>query len=72
MRKPHGRGLRALLTASGCAPEDAWYVGNEPKDIQVARDAGLRSVLLCAAPDPPDYGQTRTVRTLAEIPERVG
>ena len=67
VRKPASRGLRQLLVASGCSPMPAYYVGNEGKDIAAALGAGMRSILLAPAGDAPDYGQTHTVSSLAEV-----
>ena len=41
--KPDPRGLAALLAALGAAPQDAWYVGDMPLDVEVARGAGCRA-----------------------------
>lgn len=67
VRKPASRGLRHLLAASGCALQPAYYVGNEGKDVAAALGAGLCSILLAPAGDAPDYGQTHTVSSLAEV-----
>ena len=67
VRKPASRGLRQLLSASGCPPQPAYYIGNEGKDVAAALGAGMRSVLLAPAGDAPDYGQTHTVSSLAAV-----
>ena len=49
-------------------PEDCVMVGDSvPRDIKGAAAAGMRKVLVCAKPQPPDAGQDWTVRTVAEL-----
>jgi len=66
-RKPLGQGLNLLLQRSGQSAKSAYYVGNEQKDIQAATSAGIQSILLVKGSAIPDYGQTFTVHSLAEV-----
>lgn len=66
--KPDGAIFAAALRIARVAPEDAWHVGDTPEaDVDGARAAGIRPILIArgahaAAPD----GVT-TVRTLSEL-----
>lgn len=66
-RKPATATLAALASALGATPETLVYVGNEEKDIAVARAYGCQSVLLDRAAANPAWGQTLTIRTLSEL-----
>ena len=66
-RKPDSKGLRQLLRASECSGNRAYYVGNERKDMEAALSAGMQGILLSSKLSFPDYGQTQSVRSLAEV-----
>lgn len=38
------KAMRRIVDGYGMKPEDAWYVGDEVRDTEAARDAGLRSI----------------------------
>ncbi len=38
------RGLRNILRRSGVKPQDAWYIGDEARDVDAAHRIGLRAV----------------------------
>jgi len=77
-RKPAPNGFLALATALDTPPHRMLYVGNEPKDIQGARAAGMRPILLAretrdaAAATIPDYGQESTISSLSLLPALCG
>jgi len=66
-RKPHAAGFHALAEALGVRPEAMLYIGNEAKDIQGPREAGVAAILIDREGHAPDYGQTRSVRSLLEL-----
>jgi len=66
-RKPDSKGLRQLLKSSGCSRDRTYYVGNEQKDMLAALSAGMQGILLSSKFPVPDYGQTHSVRSLAEV-----
>jgi putative hydrolase of the HAD superfamily len=66
-RKPAPATLAALATRLGCDPADMVHVGNERKDVDVARAVGCRAVLLDRGGRRPDWGQHRTIRSLDEL-----
>lgn len=70
-RKPNGNGLRQLLALSGANGSNAFYVGNEEKDMEAACHAGINGILLSQKERMPDFGQRYTVRTLAEVAKTV-
>lgn len=43
--KPHPDTLMLALAQTGLGPDDAWYVGDDPRDIVAAQAAGMRSVV---------------------------
>ncbi|MDQ8020514.1 MAG: HAD family hydrolase [Moraxellaceae bacterium] len=66
VRKPSGEGLRRLWREAG-APARACYVGNEEKDMQAARAAGMAGVLVSSSREAPDYGQHQTVTDMQAL-----
>ena len=65
-RKPAAQTMTALAARLGCACADFAYIGNERKDIDAARAAGSRAVLLDRKGARPDWGQSITLGTLDE------
>jgi len=65
-RKPHAKGFMALAKALNRAPARMIYVGNEKKDVEGARSAGLVAVLLDREGGA-EYGQHHALSTLAEL-----
>jgi putative hydrolase of the HAD superfamily len=70
-RKPHKKGLRQLLRLSNCSEKSAYYIGNEPKDVEAANSAKMHSILFSPSSSTPNCGQTHTVSSLAEVAELV-
>ena len=66
LRKPHPNGLRRLISDFGVEPHDAYYIGNERKDIVCAKNAEISSVLYTRSSDL-DYGQDHTLCNLKEL-----
>jgi len=66
-RKPHPAGFEHLAEQLGVPCSRVIYVGNEQKDMQGARRAGCRPVLLCRTGEAPAWGQWRTIRSLDEL-----
>jgi putative hydrolase of the HAD superfamily len=66
-RKPEPAGYRALANRLGVQPGAMMYVGNEPKDVIGARQAGAVAVLLDREKAGGDHGQQFTIETLADI-----
>ena len=66
-RKPSPRTLQALALALGSEANEMSYVGNERKDIAAALAFGCEAVLLDRAGQKPDWGQHRTISSLAEL-----
>jgi putative hydrolase of the HAD superfamily len=66
-RKPAVQTLQRMAQELGCKPHEMVYVGNEQKDIQVARAAGCQSVLVDRTDQRPSWGQDRTVTSLLEL-----
>ncbi|HEX2657654.1 MAG TPA: HAD family hydrolase [Polyangia bacterium] len=68
--KPSPHGALALCRAMGVDPRDVWGVGDYKFDVIAARDAGCRTVLVCAEP-PPDLTEWGSpdlvVRSLREL-----
>lgn len=67
VRKPAVATLQALARQLGCAPSAMMHVGNERKDIDVARAFGCRAVLLDRARAGVQWGQDQTINSLAEL-----
>src|SRR5262249_30259035 len=61
VRKPEPAGYFALAAKLGAAADKMLYVGNEPKDVIGARNAGLISVLLDRAGQGANHGQQFTI-----------
>jgi putative hydrolase of the HAD superfamily len=63
-RKPAPETLRALAARLGCEASELVYVGNERKDIDAARAAGCRAVLLDRKGARPAWEQDSTLTSL--------
>jgi putative hydrolase of the HAD superfamily len=66
-RKPSPATLQALAERLGCGPKEMAYVGNERKDVEVARAFGCLSILLDRTGAGQEWGQDFTIRSLAEL-----
>ncbi len=66
-RKPRPETLQALAIRLECEPSGMTYIGNERKDIEAALAFGCNAILLDRLHQNPDWGQHRTIRTLAEL-----
>lgn len=67
-RKPHPAGFLALARELGAPCERMAYIGNEQKDIDGAKAAGCRAILLWRSPHPaPSWGQAHTVSSLEAL-----
>jgi|GEM_PF-2370662 len=69
-RKPHPRGILTLINQFKCAPEKAYYIGNEEKDMICAAEAGINPVLISPVTTR-NYGQAHSIQTLSEIAHHV-
>jgi putative hydrolase of the HAD superfamily len=66
-RKPAAVTLQRLAESLGCEAGEIIHVGNERKDIDVARAFGCRAILLDRTGHRPNWGQDRTIGSLAEL-----
>ena len=67
MRKPNPKGLEDIAERFGLSAEDILFVGDEEKDILVAKRFGCRSALIDRKERLVDFGQDFTVRSLNGI-----
>lgn len=67
MRKPNPKGLENIAERFGLGAEDMLFVGDEEKDISVAKRFGCRSVLIDRRNRSVDFGQDFTVKNLNGI-----
>ena len=70
--KPHPAPLLAALQITGWQPEHTIYVGDDPRDIQAGRAAGLRTVAaaygyLGPGSDPRDWGADALIHSPLEL-----
>lgn len=69
--KPDPGIFAIALERAGCAPAEAWFVGDTPsQDVAGANRAGMRSVLLWHRddrPPPADAGAHRVVRRVTDL-----
>jgi putative hydrolase of the HAD superfamily len=66
--KPDGAIFRAALALAGTEAAGAWHVGDTPEaDVEGARAAGLRPVLIAREGPMPRLEGVLTVRSLAEL-----
>jgi len=67
VRKPDPAGFEALARHLGCSPGAMLFVGNEQKDVDGARAAGMATALLWRGDSPaPPWGQDLTWTSLAQ------
>ncbi len=66
-RKPAPAALAAVALRLGLAPGDFAYVGNERKDVTVAKAFGCRAILIDRPGLAPAWGQDETIATLAQL-----
>lgn len=66
-RKPAPATLKCLAEALSCELCEMIYVGNEKKDVDVARACGCESVLIDRASHGNDWGQDRTIQSLSQL-----
>lgn len=69
MRKPNHKGLRDIAEKFGTGAGDMLFVGDEEKDILVAKRFGCRSVLIDRKKRGADLGQDFTIYDLNNIEE---
>jgi putative hydrolase of the HAD superfamily len=66
-RKPEPAGYLRLADELGVPPAELLYAGNERKDVEGARRAGMDSVLIVRRGEFPEWGQSAAVRCLDEL-----
>ncbi len=66
-RKPNRKGFEIMLKTFSCKPEEMIYVGDEKKDIEGAKGAGMIGVLINREDKEKDFGQDYTISSLSEI-----
>lgn len=69
VRKPEPAGYRELAKRLNVAPNQMLYIGNEPKDVLGARQAGALSAFLDRDHSGANHGQDLTVSTLTGLYE---
>lgn len=67
VRKPERAGYVQLAAALGVPVDRVIFVGNEPKDVEGANQAGALSVLLDRDERRPDWGQRYRITNLHEL-----
>jgi len=70
-RKPHPKGIEKLIKQFESGKDQVLFVGNEKKDIEVAINAGVKSLLLSKSDEYKDFGQTATIRRLSEVQQYI-
>lgn len=69
--KPDPRGLLGVCRDMGTAPEEIWYVGDMPVDIETARAVGCRAAVVawgyCGEDELLEAGPDRLLRDAGEI-----
>jgi putative hydrolase of the HAD superfamily len=72
--KPHPSIFEAALRQLGVAPHEAMMVGDSlSQDIAGAKRLGMQAVLVCrSGAPPPAAGDVTIIRTLTELPARLG
>ena len=66
-RKPSPETLLHVAREFSCEPRGLIYVGNERKDVEVAKAVGCRAILVARSGVPPVWGQERTILSLLEL-----
>lgn len=67
MRKPNPKGLEDIAERFGLCAEDVLFVGDEEKDILVAKRFGCRSALIDRKGRQADFGQDFTIKNFNSI-----
>ncbi|MDB4989262.1 MAG: hypothetical protein JWN04_4440 [Myxococcaceae bacterium] len=67
LRKPSPRGLSLLAQRFGCRPEQVAFVGNEPKDVELALRAGAVPVMLDRASVAQERAGVKKIGSLEEL-----
>lgn len=70
-RKPNPKGLQDIAERFGISAENMIFIGDEQKDIDVAKRFGCVSVLIDRYGSHSDFGQDYTVKDLNEFADRV-
>lgn len=66
-RKPNPAGLEYIAAHFGADVRDLVFVGDEKLDIETARRAGCRSVLICRSGKHNNFMQDHTIQSLSEL-----
>lgn len=66
-RKPRREGLLLLAREMGLSPGELLFVGDEEKDMQCARNAGVRGILADRNRTGADYGQSGVIHVLTDL-----
>ncbi len=66
-RKPSSEGVEMILKYFQIGKDEAVYIGNEMKDIDLAKNYGVKSILLNRSENVPNWEQTFTICSLSEI-----
>lgn len=66
-RKPDPTGYLELARKLGVKPQEMAYIGNEPKDIEVAKTAGSVAVFLDRDTTSASYGEDLRISSLGEL-----
>ena len=66
-RKSSSRSLLVLAEKMGIPAEETAFVGDEIKDMQCAKGAGAKAVLINRTGETKDYGQDGEITDLREI-----
>lgn len=70
-RKPSGRGLEMLSEKMGVPTSEMIFVGDEPKDIECAKNAGAVGVLINRDGEEKNFGQEHEIGALNELPKLI-
>lgn len=66
-RKPRVETIAAVAATLNCTAPEIVHVGNEKKDIEVARAFGCRAMLINRSEKNIEWGQDRTIASLVEL-----
>lgn len=66
-RKPCGKALEILAAKMKMFPVEMIFVGDEKKDIECAKNAGAKAVLINRTNEQKEYGQDLEIKSLAEL-----
>ena len=68
-RKPNPKGLSDIAEHFGVSPAEMVFIGDEQKDIIVAKRFGCMSVLIDRKSRNADFGQEHTIINLTQLEE---